>query len=63
MSVRIIEGRTTTSYKTDDFFAAVAVFGEELDYVRFVGLYREDDFVELQLDPDTMAVSQVTLTN
>ena len=63
MSVRTIEGKTRTDYKTEDFFAAIAVLGDELDYVKFVGLYNEDDLVELQLDPDVMAVSQVTLTN
>ena len=62
MSVRIMDGRTASSYRTDDLFAAIAVLGEELDYVKFVGLYREDDLIELQLNPDTMAVSQVTIT-
>lgn len=63
MSVSTIEGMTRTAYKTEDFFAAIAVLGDELDYVKFAGLYNEDDLVELQLDPDVMAVSQVTLTN
>lgn len=63
MSVGTIEGKTWTTYKTEDFFAAIAVLGDELDYVKFVGLYNEDDLVELQLDPDAMLVSQVTLTN
>ena len=63
MSVRIAEGRAETSYKTEDFFALVAIFGDEIDHVKFVGLYHDDDLVELQLDPETMALSQVTLTN
>ena len=63
MSVRTIEGKIGAVYKTEDFFAAIAVLGDELDYVKFVGLCNEDDLVELQLDPDVMAVSQVTLTN
>ncbi len=63
MSVRTIEGKIGAVYKTEDFFAAIAVLGDEFDYVKFVGLYNEDDLVELQLDPDVMAVSQVTLTN
>ena len=63
MSVSTIEGKTGTTYRTEDFFAAIAVLGDELDYVKFVGLYNEDDLVELQLDPDAMSVSQVTLTN
>ena len=63
MSISTIEGKARTTYRTEDFFAAIAVLGDELDYVKFVGLYNEDDLVELQLDPDVMAVSQVTLTN
>lgn len=43
MSVKIHEGTVTTSYKIDDYFAAIAVLGKELDYVRFVGLYQGDD--------------------
>lgn len=63
MSVKIHEGTVTTSYKIDDYFAAIAVLGKELDYVRFVGLYQGDDLIELQLDPDSMTVSQITLTS
>ena len=63
MSVSTIEGKTRTTYKTENFFAAIAVLGDELDYVRFVGLYSEDDLVELQFDPDAMSALQVTLTN
>lgn len=37
MSVSTIEGKTGTAYKAEDFFAAIAVLGDELDYVRFVG--------------------------
>lgn len=61
MSVKVIQGSATTSYKIEDFFAAIAIVGEELDYVRFVGMYRSDDIIELQLNPNTMAVSQVTI--
>ena len=63
MSIGTTEGKTGTIYKTEDFFAATAILGKELDFVRFVTMYREDDVIELQLDPDVMAVSQVTLTN
>ena len=63
MSIRTIEGKARTTYRTEDFFAAIAAFGDELDYVKFVGLYHEDDLVEIQLDPGAMTVSQVTLTN
>ena len=63
MSIGTTEGKTGTIYKTEDFFAAIAILGKELDFVRFVTMYREDDVIELQLDPDVMAVSQVTLTN
>lgn len=56
-------GEDLDNHKTEDFFAAIAVLGDELDYVKFVGLYNEDDLVELQLDPDAMLVSQVTLTS
>ncbi len=54
MSVRTIEGKTKTAYRTEDFFAAIADLGDELDYDKFVGLYNEDDLVEPQLDPDVM---------
>ena len=65
MSIGTTEGKTGTIYiyKTEDFFDAIAVLGKELDFVRFVTMYREDDVIELQLDPETMAVSQITLTN
>lgn len=47
----------------DPYFPAIAVIGEKQDAVSFVGFYRGDyDLVELQVDPYTRAMRQVTLT-
>ena len=50
MSISTIEGKIGAVYKTEDFFAAIAVLGDELDYVKFVGLYNEDDLIESMSD-------------
>ena len=45
MGVSTIEGKARTTYKTENFFVAPAVLGDELDYVRFVGLYSEGQYL------------------
>lgn len=63
MGVRVLEGSASSRYVLDSYFPAIAIIGEEQDVVTFVGLYRGDyDLVELQVDPYTRAVKQVTLT-
>lgn len=63
MGAWILEGGTGSHYVLDPYFPAIAIIGEEQDTVSFVGFYRGDyDLVELQVDPYTRAMRQVTLT-
>lgn len=61
MNVRVREGRVSSCYVVDPYFPAIATIGRDRDYVRFVGLYHGDDLVELQVDPETSRVAQVTV--
>ncbi len=63
MPVKVVEQKTTSRFVADDYIPALVVIGDERDCVDFIGWYRGDtDLLELQVDPSSGAVCQVTLT-
>ena len=61
MGVRAIEGATVSRYVIDPYFPAIAVIGEEQDGNTFAGFCSGDDLVELEIDPYTRTIKQVTV--
>lgn len=55
-------GHTTSSYLLDDYFPVIATIEKGQDYVHFVGLHHNDDLAELQVDPESSRILQVTVT-
>lgn len=61
MGARALDGTTTSRYVSDGYFPAIALIGEVQDGNAFVGFCGGDDLVELQIDPYTRIIKQVTV--
>lgn len=63
MKLSIIKSRVESHYVSDPYLPAVAVIGEECDFVEFVGYCRGDcGLAELQVSRGEGTICQVTLT-
>ncbi len=63
MKLSVIKSRVESHYVSDPYLPAVAVIGEECDFVEFVSYCRGDcGLVELQVSRSEGTVCQVTLT-